>query len=272
MRLRDLRAVHVADMYARQLESLSANTVRQHHVVMKKAFEEAVRSNLIATNPVNAVQRPTIRASAERRALDESEIAALIDAARGTRVETPIRFAVATGLRQGELIGLRWQDVDLDAAVVTVTRSAGYVLGEGMKVSRTKTRNARRTIELSAALVGLLRRHRNDQRAQRLHVGPAWQEHGLVFPSSVGTLWTPHNLYRAYKKVVNASCIADPDTVNFHTLRHTAATQWLRAGADIHVVSRRLGHSSAAFTISVYGHLLRGMQRTAAEALDHLIG
>ncbi|MEE8422844.1 MAG: tyrosine-type recombinase/integrase, partial [Dehalococcoidia bacterium] len=69
-----------------------------------------------------------------------------------------------------------------------------------------------------------------------------------------------------------ASAIADPDTVDFHCLRHTAATQWIAAGADIHVVSRRLGHASPAFTMSVYGHLLKGMQRTAAEALDHLIG
>jgi integrase len=213
-----------------------------------------------------------VRASVERRALDSEEIATLLEAARGTRVEVPIRIALATGLRQGELLALRWDDVDLDGGTVLVERSAAYIPGEGVKFGRTKTRNARRTIELSAATVAMLRRHRIDQRQRRLSLGPTWQENGLVFPSTVGTPWTPRNLYRDYKKVVVASGIADPDTVDFHALRHTAATQWIRAGADIHVVSRRLGHASAAFTISVYGHLLRGMQRTAAEALDHLIG
>jgi integrase len=94
----------------------------------------------------------------------------------------------------------------------------------------------------------------------------------VVFPSVVGTPWTPRYLYRDYRKVVDASGISNADEVDFHCLRHTAATQRIRARADIRVVSRRLGHTDAAFTMRVYGHLLKGMQLTAAEALAHLIG
>ncbi|MSQ35687.1 MAG: hypothetical protein EXR63_00880 [Dehalococcoidia bacterium] len=99
----------------------------------------------------------------------------------------------------------------------------------------------------------------------------AWQELGLIFPSELGSVWNVRNFYRDYRRVVARSGVARPETVSFHCLRHTAATQWLRSGADIHSVSRRLGHASAAFSMDKYGHMLEGMQRTAAEALDHLL-
>lgn len=117
----------------------------------------------------------------------------------------------------------------------------------------------------------MLREHRNRQLEHRLQVGPGWNGDDLVFPSVVGSAWAPSNFYRDYKKVVIASRVADPGSLDFHCLRHTAATQWIRAGADIHVVSRRLGHADPAFTLRVYGHLVEGMQRTAAEALDGIL-
>lgn len=92
-----------------------------------------------------------------------------------------------------------------------------------------------------------------------------------MFPSGVGTPWIPQNFYRDYRLTVRESGIGDPEEVDFHTLRHTAASQWIRGGVDLLTVSRRLGHASAAFTMDVYGHLLRGQQRQASEALDHLI-
>lgn len=102
-------------------------------------------------------------------------------------------------------------------------------------------------------------------------LGPVWREHGLVFPSSIGTPWLARLLYRGYRDVLDRSGIADLDTVNWYTLRHTAATQWLRHGVDVFSVSRRLGHASASFTMDVYAHLLKGQQRQAAEALDYLL-
>lgn len=104
-----------------------------------------------------------------------------------------------------------------------------------------------------------------------MRLGPAWSDEGLIFPSSIGTPWIPSNFYRGYRRIVEASDISEPETVVWHTLRHTAATQWIRAGVDLHVVSRRLGHASSAFTTDTYGHLYTGMQSQAAGALDHLI-
>jgi integrase len=134
-----------------------------------------------------------------------------------------------------------------------------------------KIAESRRIIELSAATVHGLRQHRSEQSARRLMLGPAWKEHGLVFPSSVGTPWLSRAFYRGYRDVLERSGITDLDSINWHSLRHTAATQWLHHGVDVFSVSRRLGHASASFTMDVYAHLLRGQQRQAAEALDYLL-
>lgn len=164
-----------------------------------------------------------------------------------------------------------WTDIDWEAGTVTIRRSVRSRSGHGVTITDVKTPRAKRTIELSGSALALLKHHRQMQREARLRMGPRWHEQGLLFPSSVGTPWEPGNFYRAFKSIAAASSVEDPQTVHVHSLRHTAATQWIRAGADIHTVSRRLGHASASFTLDRYGHLLVGMQRTAAEAMDHLL-
>lgn len=109
------------------------------------------------------------------------------------------------------------------------------------------------------------------QLERRREFGAVWQEHDLVFPSTIGTPWFRRTFYRDYKKVVDKSVLRDPNTVHWHTLRHTAASEWIRHGVDVFTVSRRLGHASAAFTMHTYGHLLKGQQLTAAEALDNVL-
>ena len=100
---------------------------------------------------------------------------------------------------------------------------------------------------------------------------PSWDDQNLVFPSTIGKRWHRRIFYRDYKKVVSESTLADQDSIKWHTLRHTAASQWIMQGADVFTVSRRLGHSSAAFTMDVYAHLFKGQQKVAAEALDGLL-
>lgn len=236
------------------------------------ALDQAVRQGLIVRNPVDAVTVPSGRGQGERRALEDDEIALLLAAADGGRQFAPIAFLLQTGMREGELLRLKWADVDLDAQTVTVQRGLVHVRGKGLVLAETKTGKSRRTIGLSPATVALLRKHRARQAEERLKAGAAWSEQGFVFPTNRGTAQWPRTFLRDVKKVVGRSEIADPDMVTVHCLRHTAAMQWIKAGADIHTVSRRLGHASASFTMDVYGHLLKGMQRTVAEALDHLIG
>jgi len=190
----------------------------------------------------------------------------------------PLRACPACGwigstraLRIGEFLALRWLDIDLGAGQFTVRRTARTYSGRGTVYSDPKTAHGRRTIELSAKIIDLLQRHRVKQHEERLQLGPIWTNNDLVFPSRVGTPWDAKNFYRDYRALVDTrSGIARPNEINVHTLRHTAATIWIKAGVEIFTVSPRLGHSDAAFTMNRYGHLVPGMQGTAAQALDHL--
>ena len=165
---------------------------------------------------------------------------------------------------------MKWEDLDLDSGTVTVRRTLRRVKGRGLVPGPPKTKNARRSIELSGATVALLKGHRSGQAGHRLLLGPAWEDQRLVFPAA-GRPWWPENFAHEFKRLVRASGVDDPDTVTVHTLRHTGATHWIRAGANLFAVSRRLGHASAAFTMDTCGHMLPGMQRAAAGALDHML-
>jgi integrase len=154
-------------------------------------------------------------------------------------------------------MSLRWDDLDLDSRL--------------LRCRGTKSQKSNRTIELSEVTVSMLRAHKREQLEWRLGLGVLWKDHGLVFPSRVGTRWFRSPFYRSYKRLVNGSGLDDPDSITWHTLRHTAASQWIRHGVDIFTVSRRLGHASASFTMDVYGHLLKGQQGEAARALDGLL-
>lgn len=211
-----------------------------------------------------------MKATTERRALDGDEITALVARASGTRYDVPVRFTLATGMRQAELLGMKWSAIDLTEGTVEVRETLSYVARK-VAFLPPKTDRSRRTVELSEATCRLLRSHRVAQTEHRLKIGGVWQDNDLAFPSLVGTPWLPRIFYRGYRPIVDESGVSHPEAVNWHTLRHTAASQWLRHGIDVFTVSRRLGHSKASFTMDVYCHLMKGQQREAAEALDYLL-
>lgn len=278
LRLQALRPDHINDIKARWLSGkqstadgpLSGSSVHKHLVVLRQALADATKAGILTRNPADVVTAPSVKVRSERRALTAEEITNLLAAAGGTSYDVPIRFTLATGLREGELLGLRWGDVDLEAGSIQVSRTASYIGGK-VVFGAPKSDRSRRTVELSAATVQMLRAHRAAQVEHRLRLGPVWREHGLVFPSPSGTPWLARTFYSGYRKVLTTTTIDNISTVNWHGLRHSAATQWIHHGVDIFSVSRRLGHTSASFTMDVYGHLLKGQQRHAAEALDYLL-
>ena len=271
VRLRDLRPDHVLELKEGLSKTLAPATVGKVMGILRQSLDAAVRHHLLIHNPASVVPKPSVAvATRERRALDEGEIAALLRLAENTDHDVIIRFALATGARQAELLGATWASVDLERGSFVVRQTLQHVEGE-FRVVPPKTRRSRRTIELSDATVALLRRHRAEQQAARMALGPAWEDRDLVFPGPVGGYQHRRTLYGGFRRLLDESGIADSGAVNFHSLRHTAASQWIRTGVDLLTVSRRLGHGSASFTMDVYGHLLSGQQRAAAEALDHLI-
>ncbi len=255
-------------LLAMQQAGKSASTRRNAYAALRAALDDAVSNGLLAANPVEKVRRPRADRH-EARALTPEEVAGLLKAADGLRYLVALKVILGTGLRRGEVLALRWADVDLDRAEARVKGSLVRLDGV-LAVSGTKTARSRRAISLSPSMVGLLKAHRSAQAAERLAAGNLWDETGFVFTTEFGKPVDPRNLLRAVVIARrNAGLSAD---IGVHTLRHTYATTALLNNVPLHVVSRNLGHSSIAITADTYGHLTDAAAQSAAEAVSMALG
>jgi integrase len=265
-----LTPVHIQDYYSWALKEgrkngsggLSAQTVLHHHRLLKQALGHAVKWQLLARNPADAVEPPRVQRQ-EMQALDAPDLILFMEAAKGTRLNMPILLAATTGMRRGELLALRWSDVDLGAGILSVTRSLQQTR-EGVVSKPPKTRGAARTLALPALTIEALREHRLAQTEQRLALGPAWQENDIILCLADGRAWKPSSFSAEFHKFARGSGFG----IRFHDLRHSHASQLLREGVPIKVVSERLGHSNSSITLDVYSHVLPGMQQEAARLID----
>ena len=260
-RLGDVRPVDIDALLTRLLQSgRSPTTVRRLHREILSAFETATELGLMTENPARAV-RPPARSRREMRVLSVDEARRLLAAAAGTPMHPLLYTALETGARRGELLALRWADVDLPGRELRVRRTIREFSGRGIVEMEPKTHRSRRAVALSAEAVGVLRRHRVEQGVRRLRLGARWREHDLVFPSGIGTHWRPSNMRRAFQALALGAGI---EGVTFHTLRHTCASLMAMQGVPITSISAQLGHASSAITYAIYAHVLPGMQHEAA--------
>jgi integrase len=243
---------------------LSPRTVRYAHTLLKAALAQAVAWGLLASNPAERV-RPPDPAPRAVEPLTLEQARALLVAARGHRLERLLALALATGLRLGELVGLRWEDVDLDGATLTVRRAIQRVDGR-LTADRPKSERGRRRLALPATIVGVLRRQREHVAAERAMVADRWREHDLVFPSAVGTPLEPRKVITLFKRVLAAAGL--PETVRFHDLRHSCAAILIAIRAGPREIMGILGHSSINVTFDIYGHILGEVARESAEQMD----
>jgi integrase len=280
--LQELGASHLNRLYATLLEEgridgaggLSPTSVRRIHSMLRKALNDAVRWGFVARNVTELADAPPARlaAAARRRSMrtwTASELQAFLAATSREPLHPLWVVAATTGLRRSELLGLRWSDVDLAAGTVTV-RSTVLADGEGQYhlVEDQKSRVSARTLHVDPRTVEVLHRQRRVVEAVRDQVGSGWRDHGLVFPREDGRWWNPPAITLAFGRALRRS---GAPRIRFHDLRHTSATLLLRAGVNPKVVSERLGHSSVAFTLDTYAHVIPGMQPEAAALLSDLI-
>jgi integrase len=242
-------------------KGLAARTVVQGYRVLSSALSQAVRWQMIPTNPATAVRPPRIE-RAELTIPDAEQVRAIVEAAEGW-VHLPILLAATTGMRRGEVFGLRWRDVDLDANLVRVTGSLQRVGGK-LRVVEPKSARGRRTVSLPATVVEVLRAHRKDQAERRLLLGEGWTDSDLVVERGDGQPRDPDTITHYFADI--ATKVKVPG-VRFHDLRHAYATSLLRGGVHPKIVSEALGHASTAFTMDVYSHVLPSMQEEAAAAI-----
>lgn len=252
----DLRAAGLAD-----------STIRTTYTVLRLALDGAVRDGHLARNPAALVKRPGVKRT-EAKHLDADGVTAVLQAAEGSRYYPALLLIASTGLRKGECLGLTWTRVNLDNGTLKVEATLGRI-GKQLVSSQPKTDRSRREIPLSAATVAMLRKHRTAQKHERLAAGNQWTDTGLVFTTEMGTAVDPRNFLRVIESAATTAGVAG---VGIHTLRHSAAVDWLEAGVHIKAVADLLGHSSIAVTGDVYGHTSSPTARAAVDGRASRLG
>ena len=225
---------------------------------LKRALNVAVRWGDLPRNPALLVQAPRVP-PVERVVLTVAQARQLLEAVKGDRWEALYRVLLALGLRRGEVLGLRWQDVDLDIGMLRVT---GALQRIDHKLERTapKTAKSARVLPLPATLVSALRQHQQRQASQRARKGTLWDEHGYVFPSARGTPMEPGNLNRHFAKLLKRAGLP---RMRVHDLRHSCASALVAEGIHPKVISQILGHASIDITMDLYAHVFDETQREA---------
>ena len=272
IKLAKLAPLHIQAFYGDALSSghvkrktgLSARTVLHYHRILFQSLKQAVRWRLLSNNPADAVE-PPVPEQKEMTALDEDQTVTLIEKVKDHAFYIPVLLAVTTGMRRGEVLGLRWCDVDLDRATLSVTQTLEKTRDGGLRFKQPKTKKSRRTITLPSMTVDALRKHRANQAELYLGIGVGWNEQGLVCTKLAGEPINPNTLTSGFANFVKR---LDIPKVRFHDLRHTHATQLLKEGIHPKVVQERLGHATIAVTLGLYSHVMPGMQEDAALRVD----
>jgi integrase len=256
-------------LYAERLEAgAAANTVRHLHATVHAALEDAMRLDLVARNVADLIKPPKAP-HLEMEVYTPEQANQLLEAAQGDRLEALYILMLTSACRLGELLGLRWHAIDLDRAEMQITSALKDVAGQKW-LGRPKTAHSRRTIPLTPLAVQSLKRHKLRQSEEKLARGAEWNPEHLVFVTSVGTSYERTN-WRVQQYAPMLKKAKLPYT-RPHNLRHTAATLLLLEGVQPLVVSEMLGHSSVAFTLATYGHILAEMRKPARDAMDRLFG
>jgi integrase len=273
---RPMVPAHVRGFYGEKSRSkLSPATVKKMHVVLRKALSQAVSDGLVPRNAADGAKPPRVGAPGEEiRPLDAEECAAFLEASRGERLEALYVVAVHCGLREGELLALRWEDAHLQGAKPallvrrTLTRGEN---GRGWVVGASTESGKGRRVRLTRRATAALNDHRKRQLEERIRLAGLWKEEDLVFPNETGSLLNPSNLRnRSFKRIKARAGVRED--LRFHDLRHTCATLLLSGGVNAKVVSEMLGHASITITLNTYSHVLPDMQDSAAEAMEAALG
>jgi integrase len=265
LKLKDITPAHVRGLYREKLDAgLSPRTVQYVHVTLHKALKQAVMDGLIPRNATEAVKPPQVRRE-EMRPLAPEQVKVLLQATRDERLEALYVLAVTTGLRQGELLGLKWEDVDLEFGTLQVRRTLATAKG-GPQLTAPKTKGSRRTVRLTQSAVKVLRSHLERQLGEIDRAGSLWRENGLIFASETGDpLDRRYITTHRFKPLLKRAGLPQ---IRFHDLRHTCATLLLGRNVNPKIVSEMLGHASIAITLDTYSHVLPNMQSEAAKAME----
>lgn len=273
-KLKDLRPLHVQRFYNECLANgrkdgkggLSPKTVNYIHGVLRQALKQAVKEQLVARNVTELVNPPK-KKKHQITPLTIDELNQFLKAASNNRLFPAFLLEWGTGLRRGELLGLKWPDVDLTKGTVSVRRSL-IRTKDGLVFSDPKTEGSGRTIPIPAEVATELKSHRVWQTRERLVAGEEYQNEDLVFCSPFGTRMDPRSFTRVFERILKEAGLP---RISFHDMRHSHATMLLVLGEHPKVVQERLGHATIAMTLDTYSHLVPGLQEMAAAKLSTVL-
>lgn len=268
--LMDLRPDRIQRFYNfLQKEGLSHHAVAVTHKTLRVAMNHAVKLRLIGRNPCSGTTPPKPQQT-EMNFYDDRQVRSLLKTARDIEDKLyPLYYlAIHTGMRQAELIGLKWEDIDWSMSTIQVRRQVRHFKGASYAFLEPKSKSGTRTIMLGKQALEILGHHKEEQEPLINAADENWTDLDLVFPSGAGTPLTASNIRRAFRKLLAASGLPK---IRFHDLRHTAASLMLNHGIPVLIVSKRLGHSKPSITLDVYGHLIPSRQEEAAQLMDNLM-
>jgi integrase len=271
LELASVTPLELQDLYGRLLTGgagrrpLAAGTVLNLHLVLTQAFGQAVRWQLLAANPAAGAQPPRPR-RAPQLVADPALVARLLSATAGSAYELPCALAVATGMRRGELLALRWSDLSADRSQARVVRTL-QPTQQGLVFEQPKTSRSRRTVILPAFLGSYLESQQQRQQLRRHAAGQGWHDLGLLIDRGDGAPVNPDTLSAGWGRFLRSRGLP---RLRFHDLRHAHATLLLLQGVHPKIVSERLGHAGIGITLDTYSHVLPSMQGEAATAFDAL--
>jgi integrase len=260
-----LKSAHIQDLYAAGLQKgLSARGVRYHHVVLHKALQTALKWGLVNRNAADGVDVPKARRP-EMQTWDENDIMRFLEAAKSTPYHALFHLALFTGMRRGEILALKWSDVDLLGSQICVNRSVQHLRDGSYVYTEPKTAKSRRPIALTPSTAQLLKEYHDRQKWNRIILDKPLTNDNLVFSTLEGKPLRPNTVSRAWQIL---AARAGVKVIRFHDARHSHASIFLKLGVHPKIVQERLGHSTIAITLDMYSHVAPGLQETAARRFD----
>ncbi len=253
--------------------TLSPRTVQLSLAILRHALDQAVKWNLVGRNVAKLVDSPRVKRH-EVKPFTPDQARTFLTSVRGKRWSAAYMTALTLGLREGELLGLRWQDIDLDERTLTVNQTVQRIRSEtenttsSLEFCEPKTNGSRRTLSVSGTLVSILKAHRLSQYKARLIAGSEWSDNGLVFTTSIGTPIEKSNLYRDFKGILNDAKLP---SIRFHDLRHSTASLLLAQGVHPRAIMELLGHSRIGVTMDTYAHVMPAMMQEVADKMDAIL-
>ncbi len=269
-RLSDVRPLDVQGIYSAMADrKLSPRTIRYTHAILSSALKQAVRWNMLARNPCDAVELPRMERK-EMQALSPNQVVNFLCAAKDDEYGALFAFAVATGMRPEEYLALKWSDLDFDGRTATVTRTLIWRKGGGWYFGEPKTTRSRRTVPFPESIARVLKTHRSKQAETKLKAGSDYAPDNFVFATSEGKPLHLRNLtLRHFRPTLKRAEL--PEIFRLYDLRHTCASLLLGANEHPKIVSERLGHASITLTLDTYSHVLPSMQQGASDKLERIM-